>query len=59
MTKIVLEIDGVRHVLKPDDRYCICPHCSLLKFCMVRSKFACFMFADGGKCHFELENNEG
>lgn len=55
---IVLEIDGVRHVLKPDDRCCICPHCSLLKFCMARSKFVCSMFANSGKFHFELENKK-
>lgn len=55
---IVLEIDGVRHVLKPDDRCCICFHCSLLNFCMARSKFVCSMFANSDNFHFELEKNE-
>lgn len=56
---IVLEVDGFRHVLKPDDKCCICPRCSLVKFCIERTKALCVVLGAGYKFHFELENDEG
>lgn len=55
--KIVLEIDGVRHVLTKDDKTNFCSCCSLKEFCDVNRGVLCVALDDNNLYHFELEKS--
>lgn len=56
--KIVLEVDGVRHALKPDVKKYNCYRCSLRESCFNKVNCLCIELDHHGNVHFELENNE-
>lgn len=55
---IVLEIDGVRHVMKPVTKPLVCFRCSLRGFCIDRSNLICNVLAGRAHFTFEFENND-
>ena len=55
MDKVVIEINGVRHALVPDDQIWFeCGNCSLVDLCRIKKVLICNMF-DGAYHHFEVE----
>ena len=57
--KIVLEVDGVRHALKPDGKDDNCGRCSMHEICFNIANCLCAELDGHGYVHFELENDEG
>lgn len=53
--KIVLEFDGVRHVLKSDVRVDTCYLCSLRETCFNKDYCICDLLDGHGYGYFELE----
>lgn len=53
--EIVLEIDGVRHVLKEDGKKNVCSACSLKDFCDAKRGAICVALDDNRLYHFEIE----
>lgn len=54
MVKIVIEINGVRHALVPDDIIWFdCDQCSLSDLCRKHELLLCNVF-EKSYCHFEI-----
>lgn len=55
MNKVVIEINGVRHALVPDDTIWFdCDKCSLCDLCRKYDFLICNV-ADDSDCHFEIQ----
>ena len=54
MNKVVLEINGKRHITKP---YSVCSKCSIRKLCNQEGITHClgYVLTKGDVCHFEVE----
>ena len=54
MNKIVLEINGKRHITKP---YSVCSKCSIRKLCNQEGiiRYLAYVLTKGDVCHFEVE----
>ena len=53
--EIVLEIDGVRHVLTQDGKKNVCSCCSLKYFCDAKRGAICVALDENRLYHFEIE----
>lgn len=57
MKKIVIEINGVRHVLVEDNvRWFDCHQCSLAEYCRIRELLLCNVFSNSYH-HFEIRKD--